>query len=223
MSLLTVALVAVASSLATVGAIEFLRGLESNPAQVRAVEPRAEGGADPRGSLRRPLESPSRAPVRTPTGEDRLANFERRLSDLEQWSNSPRTPLDDSADFGEGGRKKALRALVLGWVEEDREFRRLSEEQQAAENRRKEREFSTRMEAHFLALEHGLLEWEQELLAGVLFEIETRREEVEGAIDPRKDDPAEAEQRFVEFDEWANQRLQDELGLELYERIFGAE
>jgi len=218
-SLLTVILLAVASSLVTVGAIELLRGSRSSPEPVEAVEPRAKPTAVPASQQADLLVPASTVPSEPAAYEERLAELERRILALEQSRASRRAPVPSAADTM--ARDDDLRELVLDWVAEERETRRRAAELEEVEERRKELEFGTRMNAHVLALEHGLAEWEEDKLAAVLLEIETRRDEVEGLVNPLTDDPKEAERRFIEFDEWADRRLKEELGQELIERLFG--
>ena len=66
----------------------------------------------------------------------------------------------------------------------------------------------------------GLGEYNVEKLKeGLPIVVETG--EMEESIDPMTDDPELLEARWVEFDEWAEQRYQEILGPQLVEEIFG--
>ncbi len=223
-SLITVALVTVATSLATVGIIELLRGARPGSQPDLAVEPPPGSSAAlaPRGV--EPVVSATHA-LDQPPGytayEDRLLELERRLAALELGSTSRRAPVPSAtAATGELPPQDDLRDLVLDWVAEEREARWRAEELQEAEDRRKEQEFDARFHAYMLAQEHDLADWQKDKLAQVFLEVEVRRVEIEEDIDPLTDDPEEVEERWVEFDEWAEQVEKEELG-ELYDQISG--
>lgn len=221
LSPLAVVFLAVGSSLLTVGAIELLRNSWSAPEAAQKVGPGAKPPAAPASRLAGPPVPASTAPADLAAYEERLAKFERRILALEQNRASRRVLEPSAADGAAQGDE--LRELVLGWVAEDREARRRAAELEQEEARQKERGFDARYQAHLLALEHDLPEWEEERLGRLFLEIESRRGDLEGDIDPLTDDPKEVERRFVEFDEWAERRQLEELGQELYERLFGGD
>ena len=220
----TVALVAVASSLATVGIIELLRGARPGSQPALAVEPPpgssaalAPRGVEPPVLKTRALDQPPGY-----TGyEDRLAELERRLAALELGSTSGRAPVPSATwATSELPPQDDLRDLVLDWVAEEREARWRAEVLEEEEGRRKQQEFETRFHAYMLAQEHDLADWQEDKLAEVFLEVEVRRMEIEEDIDPLTDDPEEVEARWVEFDEWAERYEREELG-ELYDQISG--
>ncbi len=224
MTPVTVALVAVVSSLATVGALELLRGSRSGSQRALAVEPRTESAEAPAPREIEPLVSPTRATraLDPPTEyADRLAELERRIAELELGSTSRRAAVDSATDEPPAGDD--LRELVLDWVAEEREARWRAAELEEEEGRRTELEFETRFSAHMLAEEHDLLAWQEAKLAEVFLEIETRRREIDESFDLTVDDPREVEARYDEFDEWAEERLREGLGPELFEVIHGEE
>jgi len=217
-----VVLVAVASSLATVGAIELLRGSPPGSRSSAALEPPPEPPAAlaPRGVG--PLVPAARAPDQPTDYEARLIELERRMSALELASTARRRP--ETSATGELPPQDELRELVLDWVAEEREARSRARGLEEEEGRRKELEFKARYQAHMLAQEHGLARWQEDEFAELFLETRVRAEEIEKSIDPRADDPEEVEARWAEFDEWVEQRereLTARLDPALYEKIYG--
>ena len=218
------ALVAVAltSSAATVAFVELLR-----PADRGAEVPAA------RGEVARAVEVPDPAPETarllpaypsTAEQDERFRLLEERLAALEAAARDPRRPVPERGTPGPAVPPEAaddLRALVLGWVEEDRDARRRLREQEEQANERTELEFEARYRAFDLAQRLELTDWERDRLYEVVLAVETRRREVEESIDMRMD-PAEVEAQFVAFDEWAEEYERAELG-DLYDRIEASE
>lgn len=185
----------------------------SQPSAVRVAEPND------------PLVAPSSEGASGPSVSDiRLAELERRVSALEASGTSE--------SVGNGGRRalagepsnaegEALREQVLGWIAEEREARRAEQARQDEADRARDLKFQVDYTSLKMAKEHGLADWQQTRLAEVFLEIETRRREIDEGIDPRTQDPAEIEARWEEFDTWADARFREELGPDLYERLFG--
>ena len=205
----TIALVAVASSLATVGTIELLRGSRPvSPASAIGPPPESSAALAARGS--EPLVPATRAVDQSTAYEDRLVELERRIAALEFGSSSRRAPVTSATS--ELPPEGDLRDLVLDWVTEERETRRRAQELEEEERRRKEREFEARFRAHMLAQEHDLADWQEKKLAEVFLAVQERSAEVERGIDPLTDDPEQVEARWIEFDEWAERYEREELG-----------
>lgn len=217
---LAVALLAMLTSLVTVSAIELWRCPAPATGAAWVPQPLLERTVPLRSPAGEPVSDSASIPSRAQTtfAEARLIALEQRLAQLEQSLSAQRLPA--APTLTEPEREEELRQRVLDWIEQEREARRQAEQSRKEQEGSKQRDFDTRYSAHILALEHDLAEWEEEQLAKVLLEIEIRREEIEGLIDPLTDDPKEVEQRFVEFDQWSEQRLLGELGQELYERLF---
>ena len=211
-----IVLVAVASSLVTTAAIELVRG-EARPAVADIEAQPVAQETPPRGAEHLEAPAPSAAPLQAPDWTARLDDLERRIAALELRTEPGRTPVEATAS-AEGDE---LRELVLAWVAEEREARAHAQQIENEEAQLKDLEFGTRLNARVLAEEHELPEWQETRLADVFLEIELRRRELENDIDSRTDDPLEAERRFVEFDEWADQRLEEELGADLISEMFG--
>jgi len=109
--------------------------------------------------------------------------------------------------------------MVLSWVAEDRAERGRASHVAAAARKLKEQEFSARYQAHMLALEHDLPQWEEDKLFAIFLEIGRRSKEVEAQIDPMTQDPAEVEALWEEFDRWVEQFERNEMGPDLWKRI----
>ena len=205
MHVATVALVAVASSIATVGALELLRG--ARPA--RAIEPETEPAA-------------TRVLYRATGNPDRLAELERRIAALELDRVSLRTPV--SPESGPPPSQDDLRNLVLELLAAEREAGSHSDELEREQERRKEREFDARYHALMFAKEHGLADWQRERFAQLFIETAERTAEIEGSIDPLIDDPEAVEARWIEFDEWVDRREREltlQVDPELYRKLYG--
>lgn len=214
--------VAVVSSVATVAAIELLRGSRPVGQPALAVEqPIATSAAR---ALREVEALPPATQALDPLAgyEDRLAELERRLAALERAPT--RQPASTASTSEELPPEEELRDLVLAWVAEDREALGRSEKLDAEAKERAERAFDARYQARMVALEHGLANWQEEKLAELYLEIGERTDEIEDSIDLSSADPAEIEARWVEFDEWAEQRERDVCSLvdpALYNKLFG--
>ncbi len=213
--------VAVVSSVATVAASELLRGSRSASQSALAVEQPIATSAARASREVEPLPPATLDPL---AGyEDRLAELERRLAALE---SAPTRQLAAAVSSAEGlPPRDELRDLVLAWVAEDREARGRSEELDAEAKRLAERGFDARYGAHLVALEHGLAKWQEEKFAEHYLETVERRDEIEDSIDLSSGDPAEIEARWVEFDEWCEQRERELVSLvgrpELFDKLFG--
>lgn len=216
-----VVLLAVASSVVTVGAIELLRG--ARPASRPAGE-----GEEPSGPVAplaarevEPL-APAAQPPALPAGlEDRLAELERRLDALER--DRTREPVATSST-GELPAGDELRRQVLDWVAEDSKARARAAELEKESTKRSELEFQARFQAHTFALEHDLARWQEEKFAQLYLEIAERDKAIADSIDLASADPAEVEARYAEFDEWVDQRERELTALvdpALYEEIYG--
>jgi len=216
-----VVLVSALTSLATVAAVELLReprvdaaaGAAAGRATVRPVAPRPES--------RETLAPAVRVPLPPPDGwEARLVELERRMSSLESTRQAAPTappPVDLPS-------RSELRDLVLDWVAQEREARGQARELEQEDEKRAKLEFDARFQAHMLAQEHGLAEWQEKEFAALFLEIGERTAEIEAGIDPAVDDPREVEARWVEFDEWVDQRereLTARIDPALYEKIYG--
>ena len=104
------------------------------------------------------------------------------------------------------------------------ERRFASYNKRAEAKRRTEREWDARYGAHLFALEHHLAKWQEEKFAELYLAIKERELEIEAGIDMSSDDPGEIEARFVEFDEWCEQREREVTLLvdpELYREMYG--
>ncbi len=212
MSRLSVALVAILSSVTTVAAIEFLRVKpQTTPAIAGGLGP-GEAGAE---SLRLAVRDGTPA---TP-GKERFAELERRIAALELEAQAVRAPVA-LADAKEPPTSEELRALVLGWVDDEREARAQAEQLAAQHERQRILEQGAKHEARSLALEHTLTQGEEEAIWKLLLEVELRREALEAELDPRPEDPEEFERRWAEFDEWAGQRYRGQLGQSLVDELF---
>lgn len=215
------AVVAVASALLTVGATELLRGEGPGAAPAEAAPPPAGASLD-----RSPGTAALRAPETSLTDRSdelvaRLDELERRLDALELASSSraPVVAATEAPDADDG-----LRDQVLEWVAEDREARGRAARVDGEERQRKELEFEARFQAYVWAQEHDLVDWQEQKLAELFLEIETRRREIERAVDPLVDDPKEVEDRWVEFDAWAEKREREvtaEVDAALYRELYG--
>lgn len=218
--------VAVVSSVATVAAIELLRGSRPVSQPALAVEqPIATSAASASQSSQgvEPLPPATQAPDPLAGYEDRLAELERRLVALERAPT--RQPAATVSTIEELPPVDELRDLVLAWVAADREALGRSGELDAEAKRRAERAFDARYGAHMVALEHGLARWQEEKFAELYLGTMERRDEIEDSIDLSSGDPAEIEARWVEYDEWCEQRERELVSLvgrpELYDKIFG--
>ncbi len=222
-STILVVAVAVVSSVATVAAIELLRGSRPVSQQALAVEQPIATSAARASREVEPLPPATQALDPLAGYEDRLAELERRLAALERAPT--RQPAATASSVEELPPKDELRDLVLAWVAEDREALRRSEKLDAEAEERAERAFDARYQARMVALEHGLAKWQEEKFAELYLETMERRDEIEDSIDLSSGDPAEIEARWVEFDEWCEQRERELASLvrrpELYDKIFG--
>ena len=213
-----VVVIAVTSSVATVAAVELLR--EARPVSQPAVavgQPVAARAPDAE-----PLVPAPRAPDPPADYEQRLAELERRLAALELASS--RQPASTTSAREKVPAEDELRERVLRWVAEDREALGRSTELEAEAKRRTEREWDARYGAHLFALEHHLAKWQEEKFAELYLAIKERELEIEAGIDMSSDDPGEIEARFVEFDEWCEQREREVTLLmdpELYREMYG--
>lgn len=232
-SLVMVALVAVGSSLVTVGVVELLRNPRPNGPAVLGIETPSEApvpitSSESAGHAQRaPAEEAGPAAlVRPPRSEKSWAELEQRIAALElQLASTPRrVPLNAGAPELSAGDD--LRQLVLDWVAEEREARWRSEELDQEERARMEREFEARQQAFMFAQQYSLDPWQQEKFAELFLEMKEREAELEASIDPTRDTPEEVEARWIEFDEWIDQRereLTALVGQELFDEIYGEE
>lgn len=225
--LVPVALVAVASSLATVGTVELLRSPPVVALEPAASPPtaRAPRGDEDAVRMMRPADPPAELTHRLAGAyEDRLAELERRITVLELDAASARTPVTPVTN--EPSDQQELRDLVLDWVAEEREARSRDAALEGEDARRKEIEFQSRQQAFAFAQEHGLGQWQQDEFAALFLEMGIRADEIERSIDLAHDDPEEVERRWTEFDEWIERR-ERELTLRvdplLYDEIYGDE
>lgn len=228
MSPLIIALVAVVSSLATVAALELFR----TPAPASVSDPAAEpvrevrAAADPQVRPAAQLQAPAkleRSPS-IPEASDlteRIAALELRLAQLE--AGTPRrTPASDPTPAPE--EQEALRGLVFDWIAEERETHKQDRVAADEQAKRSAMEFKARYQALEFAREHDLEDWQQERWAELFLLMREREREILADVDIERDDPAEVEARWEEYDEWVD-RLERELTLEitpeLYEEIYG--
>ena len=220
MSLITVALVAVASSLVTVGTIELMRSSPTLSRSAMAIDSPAQDFED---QVAHGVEPPVSATLALPPEyEHRLRELEQRLAALELGSSSNRVPV--APDTGELPGEDDLRELVLGWVAEEREARSHAVERTGEEELRSKREYEARFTAHMFAEEHGLDDWARDEFAELFLKTAQRTAEIEASIDISEDDPEEVEARWIEFDQWVEQlerELTAQVSLELYEKIYG--
>lgn len=217
-------LVAVTSSLVTVGILELLRADRPGRQAALAVAPAHAPANEPAPREEQPfVPAASVSESLTDFGE-RLAVLERRLAALELDSRSDLAATSPGAD--ERPMQNDMRELVLGWVAEDREARRQAEKLKGEEERLSEMEFGARHQALMLAQEHGLAKWQEDRFAELFLETAMKAEEIEKTIDLQSDDPAEVEARWGEFDEWCDERereLTAQLDADLYDKIYGDE
>jgi len=226
----TIALVALGSSLTTIGATELVRRARSVPPPPLTIEgPPILSAAPVRGDV--PLVLPATG-IGDPSilYEDRVRELEQRLLALELGPDPERSPLDvassATADPGQLTTEADLRSLVLGWVAEDRADRGRAEQVDDEEQRRIEMEFDARHQAMMLAQEHDLPDWQEDEFAKLFLEVGERAYDLEADFDLTLDDPEAVEARWLVFDEWVDQReraLTAQLDPELYEAIYGDE
>lgn len=159
---------------------------------------------------------------------ERLERIERRLGQLEVAAR--REPAGArSEDGSEDARarpvtEERLRAIVGELMAEDRALRDRAAQQRSAAERVARQEFEARFQAHVFALEHGLEPWQQDEFAALFLEMRRRSDAIEDSIDPERDDPAEVEERWLEFDRWVEEREREvtaRVDPELYEAIYG--
>jgi hypothetical protein len=210
------AVVAVLSSLVTVGALELLGA----PRAERAAASPAEG-PDPIHVRTPAVPSAPQPRVEPNDHEERLEDLERRLAALEQ-SLSARREAPDASDE-ELPSEEELRDLVLSWVAEDQAAQALTANQQAQQQKQRQLEFDARYQAHMFAREHGLEKWQEDEFAKLFLQVGVRAAQINANIDPAED-PAAVEARWEAFDEWVDQ-LERELTARvdpaLYEKLYG--
>ena len=230
MSPVTVVLVSVVSSLVTVGTIELLRG----PAPADAPAPVAEStgkvraaaqeDARPAAVLLAPAEP--ELPESRSQGADlseRLAALERRMAEFES-SVTARTPAIPPAP--KLAEDEAMREVVFDWIAEEREVRKRDQVVADEQAKQSAMEFKARYQALELARLHNLEDWQQERWAELFLTMREREREILADIDIERDDPAEVEARWEEYDEWVDgleRELTLEITPELYEEFYGEE
>ena len=207
-----VVLIAVASSLATAGALELFSA-KPRTAPVESLARSPSPSLPPKAAA---LLDPATSVPLAPDFGGRLRLLEERIDALER--PRARQPVSPAADTRNGDD---LRALVMDWIAEEREARRLQAELAAEEENRTQRDFDIRVGAKAMAEEHGLSDHERESLVTLRIEVEDRRAELESAVDPRTSDPAEVERSWVDFEEWMKRRAVEELGPGRAAELFG--
>jgi len=222
----TIALLAVASSLATVATFELLRGSPLAVPATSVVEARPLSPTAGRTHEAEPHNVEVLSAVDPAHGQPtnfqiRLAELELRIAALEV---DPRPARESESTKVEAQRQKTeLRTLVLDWIAEEREDRRRAELLKNEQDRLTGLEFSSRYRANELAEQFNLADWEVNKLVDLFLEIEARRKEVEEGLDFGTVDPDEFEARWTEFDEWADQRYLDMLGQDLADKLLSDE
>ena len=226
---LPLALVAVLSSASTVLLLELLRPRHDHGPSVRASSASAPARPDASASpASEPLVGGSSLTGGATGLADRLDELERRLRSLESGTRREPVlgPAAGDALPAEAATREGLRGLVLDWVGEENEARRLEREREHASEREAERRFDARFEAYMLATEHDLEPWQQRAFEDLFLEIRQREEALEESFDLTRDDPAEVEEQWEEFDQWVDEReryVVENFAPELAEDWFGEE
>jgi len=217
-------LVGVASALATLLAVELVRGGPARadgarPAPAGASEVRGEPGVAPPAALA-PLAE--RAPASDADARRRLDALEERMAAVEALLRRRPLEREKGAEAPEGGGE--LRRLVFDWIAEEREERDRERAARSQLDRRAQLEFDAGFQALMFAREHDLLDWQRERFEELFLEIGERSRAIQETTDPATDDPAEVEARWVAFDEWVDGREREVTRLvapELYGELYG--
>jgi hypothetical protein len=170
------------SSLATVAAVELVRGRRSARGTAAGAG-LPEAGAREVPRVAEPLVEVPREAEAPAVDDERWAELERRVAALELRSSARTSAAPGAAELA---ADEALRERVLAWVEAEREARARDAAASGEEHRRAELEFSARYEAMTMAQEHGLAPWQEEELAELFLETGIRADEIEGASTSRE-------------------------------------